>query len=133
MISIGAFLAVFLLILGIFLYRKKKQYDFIFKMHKAAKKQEELAKKQEEFEQKREQLSQTEGENIVIGLGGKNNILSKHQCAIRIRVEVIEQQLVNDKLLKQAGVSGVIKNGTVIHLIVGDRAAQIYKNIEVSD
>lgn len=111
-------------IIGFILYRKKKQYDFIFKMMEQKKKQEELERQKEAFEAKRAEKSLTEADAFVEHLGGKNNIIELKQCAIRIRVKVKDMQAVDQRALKRAG-ADVLKTTSSLQLIVGDRAEQI--------
>jgi|GEM_PF-3508692 PTS system, glucose-like IIB component len=116
-------------IIAFILYRKKKQYDFVFKMMEQKKKQEALAKQKQAFVEKRAELSSNEATQIVACLGGIANIVQIEQCAIRIRVAVKDNGQVDQKALKKAGVSGVIKTAKGLQLIVGDRAEQIATEI----
>ena len=46
---------------------------------------------------------------ILEGCGGKENITSIDNCVTRLRLEVKDITAVNDKVIKSAGVAGVIK------------------------
>jgi PTS system N-acetylglucosamine-specific IIC component len=57
---------------------------------------------------------------ILKGIGGKENITSIDNCVTRLRLEVKDQALVNEKIIKSAGVSGVIRPGkTSVQVVVG--------------
>lgn len=112
-------------IIAFIIYRKKKQYDIIFKMMQQQKKQEQEIEKERAFAEKRTAMSADEASQIVAALGGKNNIIALEQHAIRIRVHVKDKKLIDQKQLKVAGVSGIIKTTQGLQLIVGDRAEQI--------
>ena len=57
---------------------------------------------------------------IIEGLGGKDNILTMDNCATRLRVELNEISVVDEKTLKQAGAKGMMKAGkTGVQVIIG--------------
>ena len=57
---------------------------------------------------------------IIEGLGGKDNILTMDNCATRLRVELKEISVVDEKTLKQAGAKGMMKAGkTGVQVIIG--------------
>lgn len=57
---------------------------------------------------------------ILEGLGGKENIVSIDNCITRLRLEVKDSSIVNDKIIKSAGVSGVIRpSKTSVQVVVG--------------
>ena len=59
---------------------------------------------------------------ILEGCGGKENIASIDNCITRLRLEVKDITLVNDKVIKSAGVAGVIKPGkTSVQVIIGTK------------
>ena len=59
-------------------------------------------------------------ETILKGLGGKENIVSVDNCVTRLRLEIKDHALVNEKLIKSAGVAGIIRpSKTSIQVIVG--------------
>ena len=56
------------------------------------------------------------------GCGGKENITSIDNCVTRLRLEVKDITAVNDKVIKSAGVAGVIKPGkTSVQVIIGTK------------
>lgn len=57
---------------------------------------------------------------ILEGLGGKSNITSVDNCITRLRLEIKDYTLVDEKKIKSAGVAGVIRPGkTSVQVIVG--------------
>ena len=59
-------------------------------------------------------------EIILKGLGGPANITSIDNCITRLRLEVKDQSLVDEKVIKSAGVAGVIRPGkTSVQVIIG--------------
>jgi len=59
---------------------------------------------------------------ILEGLGGKENIDSIDNCITRLRLEVKDNTLVDEKKIKSAGVSGVIRpSKTSVQVVVGTK------------
>ena len=57
---------------------------------------------------------------ILEGIGGKENVVSIDNCITRLRLEVKDYTLVNEKKIKSAGVAGVIRPGkTSVQVVVG--------------
>lgn len=57
---------------------------------------------------------------ILEGLGGASNIVSIDNCITRLRLEIKDNTKVNEKVIKSAGVSGIIRPGkTSIQIIIG--------------
>lgn len=57
---------------------------------------------------------------ILKGLGGKNNVTSIDNCITRLRIEIKDYTQVDEKVIKSAGVSGVIRpSKTSVQVIVG--------------
>jgi PTS system N-acetylglucosamine-specific IIC component len=57
---------------------------------------------------------------ILKGVGGKANVVSVDNCVTRLRLEIKDQSLVNEKVIKSAGISGVIRPGkNSLQVIVG--------------
>jgi len=57
---------------------------------------------------------------ILQGVGGKENVVSIDNCVTRLRLEIKDQAKVNEKVIKSAGVSGVIRPGkTSLQVVVG--------------
>ena len=66
---------------------------------------------------------------ILQGLGGKKNISDVDCCATRLRVTVVDEGKVDDKVLKASGASGVIHKGNGIQVIYGPQVAVIKSNL----
>ena len=61
-------------------------------------------------------------EIILEGLGGKDNIVSVDNCITRLRLEVKDRLLVDEKKIKSSGASGVIRPGkTSVQVIIGPK------------
>ena len=59
---------------------------------------------------------------ILEGLGGKDNVTSIDNCVTRLRLEVKDPSLVDDKKIKSSGASGVVKPGkNSVQVIVGTK------------
>lgn len=67
---------------------------------------------------------------ILKGLGGKENLSDLDCCATRLRVTVLDSDLVSDNLLKQSGASGVIHKGNGVQVIYGPQVSVIKSNLE---
>jgi PTS system D-glucosamine-specific IIC component len=67
---------------------------------------------------------------ITQGLGGKANISDVDCCATRLRISVIDGNMVNDDILKSTGAAGVVHKGTGIQVIYGPRVTIIKSNLE---
>ncbi|MCI6653386.1 MAG: glucose PTS transporter subunit IIA [Ruminococcus sp.] len=67
---------------------------------------------------------------ILKGLGGKENISDVDCCATRLRITVINPDLVKDNLLKDSGASGVVRKGDGIQVIYGPQVSVVKSNLE---
>lgn len=67
---------------------------------------------------------------ILKGLGGKENITDIDCCATRLRITVLNPDLVSDNLLTQSGASGVIRKGNGIQVIYGPQVSVIKSDFE---
>ncbi|MBQ8296285.1 MAG: PTS transporter subunit EIIC [Ruminococcus sp.] len=67
---------------------------------------------------------------ILKGLGGKSNLSDVDCCATRLRVTVINADLVQDSLLKESGASGVIHKGNGVQVIYGPQVSVVKSNLE---
>ncbi|MDP8162255.1 PTS transporter subunit EIIC [Pasteurella skyensis] len=68
--------------------------------------------------------------NIILGLGGKENIISVDNCFTRLRVDVIDSTKIDKELLKQTGASGVVQNQQEIQVIYGVKVGQIRTQVD---
>lgn len=69
-------------------------------------------------------------ENIVKGLGGRNNISDVDCCATRLRCTVLDADVVDDSVLKATGASGVVHKGNGVQIIYGPNVTVIKSNLE---
>lgn len=67
---------------------------------------------------------------ILKGLGGKGNLSDVDCCATRLRITVLDPELVQDSLLKESGASGVIHKGNGVQVIYGPQVSVIKSNFE---
>ena len=65
---------------------------------------------------------------ILEGLGGKENIASIDHCVTRLRLEVKDRLLVDEKKIKSSGASGVIRPGkTAVQVVIGPKVQFVYE------
>lgn len=81
-------------------------------------------------EGQKETSTSLRAEQILDGLGGKENISDLDCCATRLRVTVKEASKVDDGALRATGASGVIKKGNGVQVIYGPRVTVIKSEIE---
>lgn len=72
----------------------------------------------------------SQADRIIEGLGGRANIVEVEACITRLRTEVADASLVDELLLKAAGVHGVMRSGTVVQVVVGPEADTLAGDIE---
>lgn len=59
---------------------------------------------------------------ILEGLGGKDNVTSLDNCITRLRLEIRDYTLVDEKKIKSAGIAGIIRpSKTAVQIIVGTK------------
>ena len=64
---------------------------------------------------------------ILEGLGGKDNVTSIDHCITRLRLEVKDRLLVDEKKIKTSGASGVIRPGkTSVQVVIGPKVQFVY-------
>ncbi|MEL7455913.1 MAG: PTS transporter subunit EIIC, partial [Pseudomonadota bacterium] len=63
---------------------------------------------------------------LVSAFGGKQNILSTDACITRLRIQVAEQDKVDEAKLKALGAAGVVRVGTGVQAIFGGNS-DVYK------
>ena len=64
---------------------------------------------------------------ILEGLGGKGNIVSVDHCITRLRLEVKDRLLVDEKVIKSSGASGVIRpSKTSVQVVIGPKVQFVY-------
>ena len=72
----------------------------------------------------------SKAEQIIAGLGGVNNIVEIEPCITRLRSEVVNANLVDEAVLRAAGVHGVLRAGKIVQVIVGPEADTLAGDIE---
>ncbi|WP_318388594.1 PTS transporter subunit EIIC [Enterobacter sp.] len=72
------------------------------------------------------------GENVIKGLGGRDNIISVDNCFTRLRVDVHNPELVQEALLKQTGGTGVLIKGNHIQVIYGLSVNKVRNNVNTA-
>ncbi len=66
-------------------------------------------------------------EIILEGLGGKDNVASIDHCITRLRLEVKDRLLVDEKKIKTSGCSGIIRPGkNAVQVIIGPKVQFVY-------
>ena len=71
---------------------------------------------------------------IIENIGGKENIVSFQNCITRLRIELIDTNLVNEIKLKQTGAHAVIKTDEKnIQIVIGPEVTNviIYMNRQI--
>ena len=68
---------------------------------------------------------------VLEGLGGKENVESLDNCITRLRLEVKDGTLVNEKKIKSAGVAGVMRpSQTAVQVIIGTKVQFVADEME---
>lgn len=72
-------------------------------------------------------------ENLLIeALGGKDNIVEVSNCATRLRLGVVDENLVKDiNTFKKLGAVGLVKSGKSIQVIIGLNVPKVRENVEM--
>lgn len=69
-------------------------------------------------------------EQILAALGGPDNIDDLEPCITRLRIEVGDDDLVDEAALKAAGAFGVVRQAGVVQVVVGPEADTLAADIE---
>lgn len=72
----------------------------------------------------------TKSELILEGVGGVDNLVDIDACATRLRLTVVDENLMNEELLKESGSKGLMKKGKVIQIIYGPQVTVIKSDFE---
>ncbi len=68
---------------------------------------------------------------ILEGLGGKDNVASIDHCITRLRLEVKDRLLVDEKKIKASGAAGVIRPGkTAVQVIIGPKVQFVFEEFK---
>ena len=70
-------------------------------------------------------------QDILSRVGGKENIVSLVHCATRLRFQLKDGAKVDEKALKSAGASGVIRSTpTACQVILGTQVRFVYEELQ---
>lgn len=75
----------------------------------------------------------TTAAEILAGLGGRDNVTDLEPCITRLRVEVVDQEKVDEEALRSAGAFGVVRSGRVVQVVVGPVADALASEISKSE
>lgn len=78
---------------------------------------------------KERDISNDKIKNIILGLGGSENIKTLTNCYSRLRVQVNDLEKIDDKLLNITGCNGIVKNSEGIQIIYGLSVQKIKKEV----
>lgn len=67
---------------------------------------------------------------ILEGVGGAKNLVDIDACATRLRLTVVDEQLVDEEILKKSGAKGVVHKGKGVQIIYGPQVTVIKSNFE---
>jgi PTS system beta-glucosides-specific IIC component len=64
---------------------------------------------------------------ILEAVGGKNNVVSIDHCITRLRLELKDRLIVDDKKIKAAGANGVLRPGkSEVQIVIGPKIQFVY-------
>jgi PTS system N-acetylglucosamine-specific IIB component len=67
---------------------------------------------------------------ILAAIGGADNVVELEPCITRLRCELADDSLVDERALKALGVHGVVRMGGSVQIVVGPEADTIAQDIE---
>ncbi|GAA2802618.1 glucose PTS transporter subunit EIIB [Saccharopolyspora taberi] len=67
---------------------------------------------------------------ILAALGGGENVVEIEPCITRLRCELKDSGAVDEAALKSAGAHGVMRQGSVVQVVVGPEADSLAEDIE---
>ena len=68
---------------------------------------------------------------ILEGLGGKDNVVELDHCITRLRLEVKDNLLVDEKKIKSSGISGIIRpSKTAVQVVVGPKVQFVFDEMK---
>ncbi|MBQ1208091.1 MAG: PTS transporter subunit EIIC, partial [Lachnospiraceae bacterium] len=94
------------------------------------KKTEKSEKKNTLAEKRGLNLTREQLENIIEGLGGRENINTVDNCFTRLRVNVKDASLVKEDVINKTPNSGIVKKNTDIQVVFGLQVIEIKKAVE---
>lgn len=84
----------------------------------------------EKMNQEKAMTEDNEVDNFIIALGGLDNFISADSCITRLRLDMHNRDIIDEKMLKKLGSKGVIKPGqTSVQVILGTKAERIANGI----
>jgi PTS system maltose and glucose-specific IIC component len=69
-------------------------------------------------------------QQVIMALGGKENIAELDCCATRLRITLVDGELIDEALLKETGARAVIRRGNGIQVIYGPHVTIIKNEVE---
>lgn len=75
-------------------------------------------------------MAQNKAAAILAALGGGENVVEIEPCITRLRCEVHDESRVDEAGLKSAGAHGVLRQGSVVQVVVGPEADTLAGDIE---
>ena len=70
-------------------------------------------------------------QDILKGIGGKDNVVSASYCTTRLRFVVKNYNQVNEQAVKAAGATGILRPGkNACQVIVGTKVKSIYDELD---
>lgn len=70
-------------------------------------------------------------QDILKGIGGKDNVVSVSYCTTRLRFVVKNYNQVNEQAVKAAGATGILRPGkNACQIIVGTKVKSIYDELD---
>lgn len=67
---------------------------------------------------------------ILAAIGGAENVIELEPCITRLRCELEDDSLVDERALRALGVHGVVRMGGAVQIVVGPEADTIASDIE---
>jgi N-acetylglucosamine PTS system EIIB component len=75
-------------------------------------------------------VADEKAQKILEALGGRDNVIEIEPCITRLRCELEDGSVVDEKALKALGAHGVMRSGNVVQVVVGPEADTIASDIE---
>jgi len=67
---------------------------------------------------------------ILAAIGAPDNVIELEPCITRLRCELEDDSLVDERALRALGVHGVVRMGGAVQIVVGPEADTIASDIE---
>lgn len=71
-----------------------------------------------------------QAQDILTALGGWDNITTIEACITRIRLDVVDDERIDDEALRSAGAFDVITVGNSVQVVMGPQTEDIVAEIE---